>query len=277
MSFTPDLKITTFTAPDSAGPLTFTLTVTDTTGLVDRDVTVVTVNNLAPAADAGPDQQVDPGATVTLNGSASSDPNGDALTYGWAQTGGEAVSFHARPAITTFTAPSSAGPLTFTLTVTDSGGLSAADAMVVAVKNLAPTADAGPDQQVDPGATVTLDGSGSSDPNGDPLTYAWVQTGGEAVSVYARPEHHDLHRAGSAGPLTFALTVTDPAGLSDADVTVVAVNNLAPAAECRSRPAGGPRRHGHVGRQRQQRPERRRPDLRLGADRRRGGHASRRT
>ena len=140
------------------------------------------MNNLAPTADAGPDQQVNPGATVTLDGSASSDPNGDALTYGWVQTGGAAVSFTPDLSITTFTAPSSAGPLTFDLTVTDPGGLSNTASTVVTVSNLAPTADAGPDQQVDPGATVTLDGSASSDPNGDALTYGWVQTGGEVVS-----------------------------------------------------------------------------------------------
>ncbi len=231
VTFTPDLMITTFTAPSGAGPLTFALTVTDPDGLSDADSTVVTVRNLAPAAEAGPDQQVDPGATVTLDGSASSDPNGDALTYYWVQTGGEAVTFTPDLMITTFTAPPSAGPLTFALTVTDPGGLSNADSTVVTLRNLAPTAEAGPDQQVDPGATVTLDGSASSDPNGDTLTYYWVQTGGAPVTFAPDLRITTFTAPLAAGPLTFALTVTDSGGLADGDVTVVTVRNLAPTAE----------------------------------------------
>jgi chitinase len=48
---------------------------------------------------------VDPGADVTLDGSDSKDPNGDALTYRWVQTGGEEVTFSPALSITTFTAP----------------------------------------------------------------------------------------------------------------------------------------------------------------------------
>ena len=51
----------------------------------------LTVQNVAPVAAAGSDQTVSINATVTLDGSASSDANGDALTYGWAQTGGPSV------------------------------------------------------------------------------------------------------------------------------------------------------------------------------------------
>jgi len=231
VSFTPDLMITTFTAPLSAGPLTFALTVTDTTGLADGDVTMVTVRNAAPTAEAGPDQEVNPGATVTLDGSGSSDPNGDALDYYWAQTGGEAVSFAPDLVITTFTAPASAGPLTFALTVTDTESLFDTDTTVVTVMNLAPTAEAGPDQEVDPGVTVTLDGSGSSDPNGDALDYYWAQTGGEAVSFAPDLVITTFTAPAGAGPLTFALTVTDTESLFDTDTTVVTVRNLAPTAE----------------------------------------------
>ena len=46
-----------------------------------------------------------------------------------------------------------------------------------------PVADAGPDQEVNAGDTVTLDGTGSTDPDSDPLTYSWVQTAGPAVTL----------------------------------------------------------------------------------------------
>ena len=53
--------------------------------------------NRAPVADAGVDRTVSAGSTVQLTGAASSDPDGDALTYAWAQTAGPAVSCPARP------------------------------------------------------------------------------------------------------------------------------------------------------------------------------------
>ena len=52
VSFTPDQSITEFTAPDSLGPLTFSLTVTDPAGLVAGDSTVVTVTNAGMEAEA---------------------------------------------------------------------------------------------------------------------------------------------------------------------------------------------------------------------------------
>jgi hypothetical protein len=99
--------------------------------------------NNPPAADAGTDQSVDTDAFVTLDGSASYDPDGDTpLTYGWAQTGGTAVVLSSytvsQPA---FTAPGDPDVLTFTLTVTDSLGLAdpTPDEVVITVGSLAPS------------------------------------------------------------------------------------------------------------------------------------------
>ncbi|HNT23950.1 MAG TPA: FG-GAP-like repeat-containing protein, partial [Anaerolineales bacterium] len=131
----------TFTAPDDPGMLTFTLIVTDSWGLASvSDEVVITVTNQAPLADAGPDQTVDTLALVTLDGSASDDPDNDALTYQWAQTGSPLVTLSDPSAVTpTFTAPADPAVLTFTLIVTDSWGLaSAPDEVVITVKNQAP-------------------------------------------------------------------------------------------------------------------------------------------
>ena len=52
------------------------------------DTVVVTAENRAPSADAGSDQSLFLGAVATLSGAASSDPDGDALTYQWVFHGG---------------------------------------------------------------------------------------------------------------------------------------------------------------------------------------------
>ena len=180
-----------------------------------------TAPNQPPAADAGPDQAVTTSATVALDGSGSSDPDGDLpLAYHWTQTDGPVVSFAPNLSVTTFTAPADPAVLTFTLAVTDSLGLPdpTPDEVMVAVsiENLPPVADAGPDQAVRTNATVTLDGSGSSDPDGDlPLAYGWTQTGGPAVTFTPNLSVTTFTAPADPAVLTFTLAVTDSLGLPD--------------------------------------------------------------
>jgi hypothetical protein len=180
-----------------------------------------TPSNQPPVADAGADQTVDTDASVTLDGSGSSDPDGDLpLTYGWTQVDGPAVALSDPSNVSpTFSAPSDPAELAFTLVVTDSLGMPdpTPDEVVITVANRAPMADAGADQTVDTDATVTLDGGGSSDPDGDlPLAYGWTQVGGPAITLSDATAVNPTFSAPSdPAVLTFNLTVTDSLGLAD--------------------------------------------------------------
>ena len=222
-----------YTAP---GTFTVTLTVTDNGGLTGSDTVVVTVEslppqNLPPVAEAGPDKTVLVGGTVTLDGSGSQDPDGSIVSYAWTfgdtNTGSGVTATHA------YTAP---GTYTVTLTVTDSGGLTGSDTVVVTVvspppQNLPPVADAGPDRTVQVSGTVTLDGSGSHDPDGTIVSYTWAFGDGSSGSGETT-----THTYSASGTYTVTLTVTDDDGLTGSDTAVVMVEspppqNLPPVAE----------------------------------------------
>jgi len=100
--------------------------------------------------------------------------------------------------------------------------------------NQAPTADAGPDQIASAGDTVTLDAGGSTDPDGDDLSYAWTQTGGPDVSLSDASAVSPTFIApdvDSATTLTFQVEVADGDGASATDTVSVTVQpSSAPSA-----------------------------------------------
>ena len=142
----------------------------------------------APIANAGPDLgSVIPGTSITLNGSASFDPNGDPLTYSWTlltkPAGSAAVLANPTSVSPTFTVDL-AGDYEVQLIVNDGTVSSVPDSAIISTTNVAPVANAGPDQGGQaPGSLITLNGSASSDANGDPLTYSWTFTSKPALSL----------------------------------------------------------------------------------------------
>ena len=93
--------------------------------------------------------------------------------------------------------------------------------------NAPPSAHAGNDQVVAPGAMVSLDGTTSTDANGTIAAYAWTQTGGAAVTLASAGTATPSFTAPTEpGALTFRLTVTDNGGASHSDTVTVTVNAI---------------------------------------------------
>jgi hypothetical protein len=191
--------------------------------------------NTPPAVDAGANQTVVEGTTVQLAGSGS-DVEG-AVTFAWTQLSGPPISFN-NPSIAgpSFVAPLVATPsatVQLLLTVTDSAGASTSDTVTVTVNdtpavNTPPLANAGADQSVNEGMLVQLAGSGS-DAEG-PVTYAWTQVSGPAVTFSSTTAPTPTFTApliGAASALVeLRLTVTDAGGLAVSDIVTIAVNEV---------------------------------------------------
>ena len=196
--------------------------------------------NDAPVAKTGPIQNVSIDTLITLDGSASSDPNKDLITYKWeftskpAGSGASLVSdTSAKP---TFKADI-AGTYVIKLIVSD-GKLSSAAAtatVVASLNNSAPVAKAGAAQSVSVLADVTLDGTASLDADGNLLTYRWAivskPEGSEAVLKFSTTPIPKF-TADKIGIYVVGLVVND--GRFDSEPSVVTVQafaaNAAPVA-----------------------------------------------
>ena len=169
-----------------------TLTVTDSGSLTATDTVTITVEdspNRAPSVNAGDDRTVTEGATVSLNGTASDDDPEDILSYQWTHNSSLPITLRNSATLNvTFAAPdvSANTAVLFTLNVTD-GTEHTADTVTITVNdvpNRAPTANAGANQTVTEGATVSLSGTLSSDPeDGNSLSYSWTHTSGPAITL----------------------------------------------------------------------------------------------
>jgi hypothetical protein len=218
---------------------TYRYTVTNTSGCISSESSAININGL-PLSDAGIDQSVFELSAVFLDGTGSSDPDNDALTYLWTAPSGIVLSSNtiSKPS---FTAPEVTlnTDLIFSLIVNDGDVNSLTDEVVVTIKqrNKVPAANAGDNQIVSESSVVLLDGSGSSDPDNDALTYLWTAPSGiilsSATSINPSFTAPDVI---SSTNYIFSLVVNDGLLNSSSDEVVVTVkqSNQIPTANAGS-------------------------------------------
>jgi len=240
----------TFTV-DLVGDYVVQLIVRDNRSFSGPDTVTITTINSTPVANAGPDQAVLAGDTVTLDGTGSSDVDGDLLTFDWNITssppGSTAALDDASAVMPTFVADL-AGTYDVQLVVSDGLSFSTADIVMVVTSpiNTKPVADAGPDLSDVVAATVTLDGSGSGDADGDALTYGWIllsQPTGSVALISNDAAAIATFVPDVAGQFVAQLIVND--GLEDSDpdtaLVTIEIGNTPPVADAgldQSLPAG---------------------------------------
>ncbi|HZK65776.1 MAG TPA: PKD domain-containing protein, partial [Puia sp.] len=221
-----------------AGVYVYSLTVTDNQGATGTAKVQITVNaaataNQSPVAKAGSDISISlPTNQVTLDGSASSDPDGSIASYAWAKISGPAqFSISNNSSASTSVKNLAAGIYSFQLKVTDNGGATALDTVVVTVtaappQNQPPVANAGSNITVTlPTNVANLNGSASKDPDGTISTYTWSQTSGPSAASIASASTASTGISGLVqGSYNFMLKVTDNSGATDTDTVIITVN-----------------------------------------------------
>ena len=202
------------------GNYTFQLTVTDTfsyNSVSSVNVTVFNPNpNVPPVANAGPDQNLLwPANTVTVNGSASTDPDGAIQTYRWNMIAGNGGTISDTTAISPKVSNLKPGQSVFVLTVTDNQGASNSDTTVVTIVNnnlnVAPTVTAGIDTTIYlPVSSIALNKASANDPDGQIVSYRWTKLSGPTSYLFSdstilNPTVSNL----TEGTYQFSLSVKD--------------------------------------------------------------------
>ena len=178
-------------------------------------------DNQAPIANAGPDQTAFRGQLVTLNGSASSDPEGAPLSYQWtvvSQPAASAITLGGANTVSPTFTPLVLGEYIIQLIVNDGQLASAPDTVKVTVADRAPSASAGGPYTGIVGVPVQFNGSGN-DPDGDPLTFSW-EFGDSSTGTGPNP----THTYAATGVYTVTLTATDPFGASGSSQTTATIS-----------------------------------------------------
>ena len=185
--------------------------------------------NQPPIANAGPDQTVIPGTAITLNGSASSDPDGDALTFAWtlmSKPAGSAAALTGSTTVTPHFTADIAGVYVIRLVVNDGSASSAPDQVSVtatAPVNHAPIA-ANDAYTTNEDTTLTVPAAGvlGNDTDVDGPSLSAILVSGPAhgsLALNADGSFTYTPTADYNGPDSFSYTAND--GSADSNIATV--------------------------------------------------------
>lgn len=189
-----------------------------------------TVNN-APVITMPDAISVTAPATFDTLRATATDPEGSAMTYAWTKTAGAAVTFTSANSLNTRVDGLAPGSYEFLLTVSDGTNTTTAKQFLTVSAepppdNAAPVAAAGADASIKL-SSVELNGTGSSDPDGDDLTYAWSVVSkpvGSADPVFSAAGASITTVSGMiTGTYQYKLTVKDTKGETNSDTIIVTV------------------------------------------------------
>ncbi len=223
-----------FIAPYVSESTVFTISLIVNDGQDDSDPSEVNLTvlqvNLKPEADAGADLNFVEGSSVSLDGSKSFDPDGDAISFTWSSLDG-IILFNAASVSPSLILPQVAANTSyrFTLLVNDGSLSSSRDTVTITAiqVNKRPVAFAGGDFSIDEKEEWTLDGSLSFDADNDPLSYLWTPPPG--ISLSSNSIAKPTFTAPSVlrdSVLIFELLVNDGSRDSDPDFVQATIINL---------------------------------------------------
>ncbi|MCK5253581.1 MAG: PKD domain-containing protein, partial [Thermoplasmata archaeon] len=226
---------------DTPGNYTAKLRATDNIGDFATATVGVEVQdrppNMLPVADAGDDVDVEQGDPVEFV-MAGFDPDGTIVLYEWDYDGDDIYDEGSPTSKTTHHVYIVPGQYTATLRVTDNEDATATDTRTInvskKVQNQPPTADAGPDLNVQVGDPVTLVGTGN-DPDGWIATYKWDFDGDNEYDWTSTTTGTVEHTYGQEGVYIARFLVIDNNSTADTDTAVINVTpvhvNLKPTAD----------------------------------------------
>jgi len=202
------------------------LRVTDDNGDTGTSVIQVSVTDPPVAGLTASPASPLTGEETTLDGSSSSDPDGDPIArYEWDLDGDGEYEVDGGPAATTATQWASPGTRTVGLRVTDADGATATDTLDVVVRNRPPVPSFTHPTPVLTGVAITLDAGASTDPDSAIATYEWDFDGDGTFEHDGGPSPTVQHAFPASGEVTVGLRVTDEHDGSDTTTRVVTVTD----------------------------------------------------